>query len=159
MLNFYLIYILYRDNDKWGWFIWRIRYQLIALVANPQKPTSSSSPWTRAWDTGVIRHAPLKDLSWTEFQLYFIDYLTRPLGFFFVYVDTDKVVERILVRYHATHDGSWGLIFVKYYGIQRFYRGGRALRIYCRVPLLAAGMVYLFESYDDIIFWPPDGST
>ena len=66
---FFSVSILYRDNSKWGWFIWRIRYQLIALVANPHKPTSSSSPWTRTRNTGVIRHVPLQDLSWIEFQL------------------------------------------------------------------------------------------
>ena len=81
----------------------------------------------------------------------FIEYLTRPLGFFFASVDTDKVAERIRVRYHATQDGSWGLTFVKYYGIQRFFRDGRALRIYCRVSFPAAGMAYLFESYDVVL--------
>jgi hypothetical protein len=44
-----------------------------------------------------------------------------------------KVAERIRVRYHATQDRTWGLTFVKFYGIQRFYRGGRAPGIYCRV--------------------------
>ena len=89
----------------------------------------------------------------------FIEYITRPLGFFFASVDTDKVAERIRVRYHAAQDGSRGLTFVKYYGIQNLYRGGRALGIYCRVPFSAAGMVYLFESNDDTISCPPDGST
>ena len=76
----------------------------------------------------------------------FIEYLTRPLGFFFASVDTDKVAERIRVRYHATQDGSWGLTFVKYYGIQNLYRGRRALGIYCRVPLSAAGITNFSES-------------
>ena len=120
-------------------------------MAIPQKPTSRSSPWTRPWDTGLIRHAPLKVLPYAEFQLNFIEYLTRPLGFFFASVDTDKVVERIRVRYHAAQDGSRGLTFVKDYGIQKFYRGGRVLRIYCRVPFPAVGMAHLFESYDDTI--------
>jgi hypothetical protein len=61
--------ILHRDNGRWAWFFWRIRYQLIAFVENLHKPTSSSSPWTRTRDTDVIRHVPLQDLSWIEFQL------------------------------------------------------------------------------------------
>ena len=99
-----------------------------------------------------LRQVPLKVLPFCRVPVKFIEYLTRPLGFFFVSVDTDKVVERIRVRCHAAQDGSWGLTFVKYYGIQSFYRGGRALRIYCRVPFSAAGMAYLFESYDDLLF-------
>ena len=88
----YIIFIiyLYRDNGKWGWFIWRIRYQLTALVAIPQEPTSRSCPWTRPRYTGVIWHVPLKVLPRSEFQSYFIGYLTRPLGFFFAFIDTEK---------------------------------------------------------------------
>ena len=81
----------------------------------------------------------------------FIEYLTHPLGFFFASVDTDKVAERIRVRYHATQDGSWGLTFVKCYSIQSFYHGGRALSIYCRVPLSTAGIMNFFELSDDNI--------
>ena len=81
----------------------------------------------------------------------FIEYLTRPLGFFFASVDMDKVVERIRVRYHAAQDGSQGLTFVKYYGIQNFHRGERALGIYCRVPLSAAGIANFFELFNDNI--------
>ena len=31
--SFYNSHMLYRDSGSWGWFIWRIRYQLTALVA------------------------------------------------------------------------------------------------------------------------------
>ena len=150
--------MLYRDNGRWGWFIWRIRYQLTALVAIPQKPTSRSSPWTWSRYTGVIRHVPLKVLPYAEFQSCFIRYLTRPLGFFFASVDTEKVAKRRQRRCHAAQDGSRGLTFVKYYGIQRFNRDWGALRIYCRVPFSDVGMAHLFESYDDFLSWPPDGS-
>jgi hypothetical protein len=51
--------ILYMDIGKCGWFIWRIRYQLIALVENPDKPTSNSHPRTWIRDTGVIQNVPL----------------------------------------------------------------------------------------------------
>ena len=83
----------------------------MALVANPYKPTSNSSPWTRTWDTGVIQDAPLKDLSKTEFQLFY-RVPNASAGIFFITVGVDKVGERIRVRCHATQNGSWGLTFV-----------------------------------------------
>ena len=57
----------------------------------------------------------------------------------------EKVAERSRVRYHATQDRTRGLTFVKFYGIQRFYRSIRALGIYCRVPLSAAGIANFIE--------------
>ena len=83
-------------------------------------------------------------------SLCFIGYLTRPLGFFFVSVDTEKVAKRRQRRCHAAQDRSWGLTFAKFCGIQRLIRDWSALRIYCRVPFSAAGIAHPFESMDDL---------
>ena len=139
--------ILYRDNGEWGWFIWRIRYQLIALVANPHKPTSSLSPWTRTWDTSVIQYVPLQDLPKTEFQLFY-RMPNASIGiFFFISLDVDKVGERIRVRCHATQDGSWGLTFVTFLQVTAFivFIAADALWEYIVECLCSAdGMLHFF---------------
>ena len=97
-----------------------------------------------------LRQVPLKVLPFCRVPVKFIGYLTRPLGFFFVSVDTEKVAKRRQRRCHAAQDRSWGLTFAEFCGIQRLIRDWGALRIYCRVPFSAAGIAHLFESTDDL---------
>ena len=104
-----------------------------------------------------LRQVPLKVLPFCRVPVKFIGYLTRPLGFFFVSVDTEKVTKRHQRRCHAAQDRSWGLTFAKFCGIQRLIRDWSAMRIYCRVLFGCWNNTFYRVIFDDL-FCLPDGS-
>jgi len=104
--------------------------------AKPHEPTSNSSPRTRIRITGVIQDVPLRTYRMlNSSQSYRVP--NASAGIFHHVVNVDNRWQSAFGCEY--HDGSWGLTFMTLYESQHseFYRGGRVLRIYCRVPCLA----------------------
>ena len=66
-----------------------------------------------------LRQVPLKVLPFCRVPVKFIGYLTRPLGFFFVSVDTDKSSKPTSETAPRLTERIWGLTFAKFCGIQK----------------------------------------
>ena len=79
-----------------------------------------------------LRQVPLKVLPFCRVPVKFIGYLTRPLGFFFVSVDTDKSSRAQSSAMPRPAERIWGLTFanLRHSEIDRNFG---VLRIYCRV--------------------------
>jgi hypothetical protein len=103
-----------------------------------------------------LRQVPLKVLPFCRVPVKFIGYLTRPLGFFFVSVDTDKSSRAQSLAMPRPAERIWGLTFanLRHSEIDRNFG---VLRIYCRV-LFAFGIAHFIESYLMTLFCLPDGS-
>ena len=92
-----------------------------------------------------LRQVPLKVLPFCRVPVKFIGYLTRPLGFFFVSVDTDKSSRAQSLAMPRPAERIWGLTFanLRHSEIDRNFG---VLRIYCRV-LFGFGIAHFIESY------------
>jgi hypothetical protein len=88
-----------------------------------------------------LRQVPLKVLPFCRVPVKFIEYLTRPLGFFFVSVDTDKSSRAQSSAMPRPAERIWGLTFanLRHSEIDRNFG---VLRIYCRVPCSADAMTF-----------------
>src|SRR5215203_922699 len=88
-----------------------------------------------------LRQVPLKVLPFCRVPVKFIGYLTRPLGFFFVSVDTDKSSRAQSLAMPRPAERIWGLTFanLRHSEIDRNFG---VLRIYCQVPCSADAMTH-----------------
>ena len=66
-----------------------------------------------------LRQVPLKVLPFCRVPVKFIGYLTRPLGFFFVSVDTEKSSKPSSEKVPRRSGRIWELTFAEFCGIQR----------------------------------------
>ena len=103
-----------------------------------------------------LRQVPLKVLPFCRVPVKFIGYLTRPLGFFFVSVDTEKVANRRQRRCHAAQNGSGVLPSQSFAAFRDYSLLWRSENILSSA-FSAVGIAHFIESTDDL-YCSPDGS-
>ena len=103
-----------------------------------------------------LRQVPLKVLPFCRVPVKFIGYLTRPLGFFFVSVDTDKGSRAQSLAMPRPAERIWGLTFanLRHSEIDRNFG---VLRIYCRVHIRLLEW-HILLSQRMTLYSSPDGS-
>jgi hypothetical protein len=76
------------------------------------------SPWTRIWETGQT-HSFAAFRTYKELVLVVLRVPSASTRIFLRVVDMDTYQQSAsMCVYRATQDGSWGLTFMIYYGIQ-----------------------------------------